>query len=131
MKEQVLREMEREIEALDIGGVFRSELDSTTYIVRTPDGFDVCDNGEQVSVKTIRQACEVAFDNYFTATLPQMEQEMKAYIINITDTMKDQMGGEEWARVAVHANRIRLVAEFLSNPNSESYDAFWYNERAV
>ena len=51
------------ISLLETGEAYHSHLDDTTYVVRTADGFAVCDNGEEVAVSTAEAAARVVVEN--------------------------------------------------------------------
>jgi hypothetical protein len=52
-----------DLNAMSIGDILHSDLDETTYVVRTRYGWDVCDNGEQVSCSTAREALRIVEEN--------------------------------------------------------------------
>ena len=54
---------EKTLNEMSINDVIHSELDDTTYIVRTADGFAVCDNGEEVNVTTATEALRIVYEN--------------------------------------------------------------------
>lgn len=48
---------------MNTNDVIHSDIDLTTYIVRTADGFAVCDNGEEVTVTTAAAALQILVEN--------------------------------------------------------------------